>query len=285
MRSPNRSYALVFLLLSALLASSCLQNVVVTPEVIAVQKPAITLDPDDAVWDDLSVHVSPLLLQDLVDPRLMQPSTKDVSVKAITDGKEIAFRLEWIDKTPDDMPGQKHFIDSCAVQLPSQIDAVAPAPQMGETGKPVEITFWRSDWQATVDGRPDSIKSIYPNAAVDHYPAEARSLENNPAAKQAAGNRYSPAAALGNRRSGPRDQPVEDLIAEGPGTLAPAPNSFSRGKGTLTKDGWAVVIARPMPNGLSAANPGQVAFAVWEGSHGEAGARKMRTGWVTLLTR
>jgi len=278
-------FAFVFLLLMAAMSPSCVHRVVVTPEVVAIQKPSITLDPEDAVWEDLSLHVSPLLLQDLVDPRLMEPSTKDVSVKAITDGKEIAFRIEWKDQTPDDKPGPKHFIDSCAVQLPAQIGDVVPAPQMGEVGKPVEITFWRSDWQASVDGRPDSIKSLYPNAAVDHYPSEARSLENDPAAKQAAGERYSPASALGNRRSGPRQQPVEDLIAEGPGTLSPSPNAFSRGRGVLTRDGWAVVIARPIPQGFSAGNPGQVAFAVWEGSHSEAGARKMRTGWVTLLTR
>ncbi|WP_159318750.1 hypothetical protein, partial [Klebsiella pneumoniae] len=88
--------------------------------------------------------------------------------------------------------------------------------QMGETGKPVEIAFWRADWQAIVDGRPDSITSIYPNASVDHYPAQAKPLENDPNAQQQAALRYSPARALGNNRAGPRDRPVEDMLAEGP---------------------------------------------------------------------
>ena len=97
--------------------------------------------------------------------------------------------------------------------------------------------------------------------------------------------RYAPARALGNRRAGPRDQPVEDLIAEGPSTLSPAPNAVSKGKGVKTPKGWAVVISRPMPAGFSAATPSQIAFAVWEGSHIEVGARKMRTGWVPLILK
>lgn len=267
------------------IAVSCSPTAVITAEVVAIQKPAITLDPNDAAWDDVSTHISPMLLQDLVDPRLMEPSTKEVRVKAITDGREIAFRLEWNDETKSDMPGPRHFMDGCAVQLPSKIDPNVPAPQMGETGKPVEIAFWRADWQATVDGRPDSITSIYPNASVDHYPSESKPLENDPNAQQQAGLRYAPARALGNNRAGPRERPVEDMLAEGPGTLSPNPSSFSNGKGVKTDSGWAVVITRPMPAGFSGASPSQIAFAVWEGAHLETGSRKMRTGWVPLITK
>jgi DMSO reductase family type II enzyme heme b subunit len=90
---------------------------------------------------------------------------------------------------------------------------------------------------------------------------------------------------LGNNRQGPRQQPVEDLIAEGPGTLTPNPQSFSKGKGIRTAKGWAVVISRPLPEGFSKEKPTQIAFAVWEGSKGETGARKMRTGWVNLIMK
>jgi hypothetical protein len=37
-----------------------------------------------------------------------------------------------------------------------------------------------------------------------------------------------------------------------------------------------------MPNGVRPGGRGQIAFAVWEGSRDESGARKMRTGWVAL---
>lgn len=210
----------------------------------------------------------------------MQASTPDVRVRAITNGTEIAFRLEWTDATKNDLPGPAHFVDACAVQVPTKIEANVPAPQMGESGKQVEITFWRADWQATVDGRPDSIREIYPNASVDHYPFEAPSLEKGSAAQNEMATWYAPARALGNRRVGPREPTVEYMIAEGPGTLDPTPPAGSKGRGVRTDDGWSVVITRRLPNGLAPGSRTQIAFAVWEGSHNEVGARKMRTGWI-----
>jgi len=272
-------------ILALLFATSCNKVQVPTPEVNVAQVKEITLDPNAAVWEAVSLHASKMILQDLVEPRLLEPSTSEVMVKAITNGSEIAFRLEWLDASQSDMPGPRHFIDGCAVQLPSKVDPNVPAPQMGEVGKTVEISYWRADWQAIVEGRADNINAIYPNASIDHYPAEAKPLENNPQAQAETAARYAPARALGSRRSGPREQPVEDLIAEGPSTLSPAPNAVSKGKGVKTPKGWAVVISRPMPAGFSTASPSQIAFAVWEGSHVEVGARKMRTGWVPLILK
>ena len=95
--------------------------------------------------------------------------------------------------------------------------------------------------------------------------------------------RYAPARTLGNAMAGPRDRPVQDLVAEGPGTLAPRPSGDSNGRGQRTPDGWAVVIRCKLPDGLSPQNGSQIAFAIWEGGRQEVGARKMRTGWIPLV--
>jgi DMSO reductase family type II enzyme heme b subunit len=252
---------------------------------VAIAASTVPLDPNDAAWDDVSEHVARLVLQDLVEPRLMQPSTAEVRVRAITDGSEVAFRLAWVDSSRDDLPQPGRFIDGCAIQVPSKIEASVPAPQMGETGKAVEITFWRADWQASVDGRPDSIQAVHPNASIDHYPFEAQPLEKGSQVQQEMAKRYSPASASGNRRVGPRDAPVEDLIASGPGSLSPAPPAGSNGRGVRTENGWLVTIVRKLPTGLTPQARSQIAFAVWEGSHHETGARKMRTGWIPLAMK
>jgi hypothetical protein len=44
-----------------------------------------------------------------------------------------------------------------------------------------------------------------------------------------------------------------------------------------------VVITRQLPESLAPGERTHIAFAVWQGSQHEAGARKMRTGWVPLL--
>jgi DMSO reductase family type II enzyme heme b subunit len=254
-----------------------------TAEVVAVGRASVPSDPSDAAWQDVPVHPAPLLPQDLMEPRLLKPSTVEVRVRAITDGTRIALRLDWTDPTKSDLPGAARFSDACAVQFPAKVTAEMPGPFMGERGKPVEITFWRASWQATVDGRGDTIKDLYSGAAVDHYPFQAAPLEKEPQAQREMEARYAPARALGNRMAGPREKPVESLIAEGPGTLAPAPAAVSDGRGRRTDAGWSVVISRSLPEGLGPGKRSQVAFAVWEGSQQEAGSRKMRTGWIPIV--
>jgi ethylbenzene dehydrogenase len=254
-----------------------------TAEVLVVNRTSLPSDPNDAAWNDVPVHMEPLVPQDMVEPRLLKSSTSEVRVRAITDGKRVALRLEWTDATKNDLPGPAHFSDACAVQFPARGSADVPAPQMGEKGKPVEITFWRASWQAVVDGRGDTIKDIYPGASVDHYPFQAPSLEKGSQAQREMEARYSPARALGNRMAGPRERPVEDLIAEGPGTLTSAPPAGSEGRGRRTENGWSVLISRGLPEGLTPGRRSQVAFAVWEGVQQESGSRKMRTGWISLV--
>ena len=254
-------------------------------EVVAVAAGSLPIDPGDAAWQQAPEHLAKLLPQDLVEPRLLTPSTPEVRVRALANGSEIALRLEWADAEVNDTPGPGAFLDGCAIQLPRTIEASPPDPQMGQAGRAVEIAFWRADWQASVDGRPDTLTSLYPNAAIDHYPFEAKPLEPGSAAQQEAATRYAPAQALGNRRVGPRAQPVEDMVAEGPGTIAAGDGVKSRGKGVRTATGWAVVLVRPMPAGLAPNVRTAIAFAVWEGAAREVGARKMRTIWVPLSVR
>ena len=280
-----RRASILLLSVAITAGASCRRAPAPTPEVVAISAATLPVDPGDAAWQTAPEHVTTLLLQDLVEPRLTKPSTKEVRVRALSNGSEIAFRLEWADGVANDLPGAGRFPDGCAVQLPQKADVNAPDPQMGQQGRPVEIAYWRADWQATVNGRDDTIQALYPNATVDHYPFEARPLEPGSDAQRQMARRYAPADAVGNRRGGLRQSAVEDLVVEGPGTLSPAPTTTSRGRGMRTQNGWAVVITRRMPDGLGPRARTQIAFAVWEGSAQESGSRKMRTGWVGLSMR
>jgi hypothetical protein len=251
-------------------------------EVKAVLDKTIPASVEDKAWEKIPVHHAKLLLQDMVEPRLMQSSTAFVDVQSVTDGQKIVFRLTWNDPTVDDMPGPGRFGDAVAVQLPGVTTPDVPAPQMGENGKPVEITYWSAVFQAIVNGRKDDINAIYPQAKVDHYPFEAAPLKPGSAAQQEMAKRYAPARSLENPMSGPRTVPVQDLVAEGPGTLRPAEKLISNGSGKHSQDSWTVILIRPLPNGAQLGARTQVAFAVWEGSHQEVGAKKMRTAWIPL---
>jgi DMSO reductase family type II enzyme heme b subunit len=249
---------------------------------VALKAVSVPEKPDDAAWNSAPEFVAKLILQDLVEPRLMTPSTTEVHVKAIRSDKDIAFRLEWEDGEKNDLSDPGKFCDACAIQLPKKFEPTVPAPQMGEVHKGVEITYWNAGWQAMVDGRGDAITDIYPNASVDHYPFDAKSLEKGSPEQQEMAMRYAPAKAMGNMMAGPRNSSVQDLIAEGPGSLAPAASSGSKGSGKRTPKGWAVVISRQLPRGITADVVPQIAFAVWDGAKGEVGAKKMRTAWINL---
>lgn len=273
------------LALMAVTLAACGRAPAPVPDVVAMLSASLPAEPDAAAWREAPEHVAKLLLQDLVEPRLQQASTPEVRVRALASGSEMALRLEWPDASVDDLPGAGRFNDGCAVQVPLMSTGTVPDPQMGQPANGVAISFWRADWQATVNGRGDTIRDLYPNALIDHYPFEAASLEKGSPAQQKMATQYAPAEGAGNRRGGARTTAVEDLVAEGPGTLRPASATTSRGRGMRTPTGWAVVIVRPLPSGLTAKAPAQIAFAVWEGARQEAGARKMRTGWIPLSIR
>jgi DMSO reductase family type II enzyme heme b subunit len=273
------------LVLACVAAAGCQQQTRLVPEVVAARAATLPAGPHDEAWLTAPEHVAKMIPQDLVEPRLLKPTTGDVRVRAITDGRQVVFRLEWADGDPSDRPGPGRMVDACAIQIPRDFAPEPPAPQMGDDSGIVEVTYWRADWQATVDGRGDSIRDLYPNASIDHYPADAASLEQGSAAQKEMALRYSPARALGNVRGGPRSVPVEDLVATGPGTLGPGPSLGSNGKGVHRNGGWSVTISRPWPAGVGPGQRTYVALAVWQGSEGEVGARKMRTGWIPLLVQ
>ncbi len=278
-----KPFRLVLWMSLTVLLAACGQGPQTSPaEVTALSAGTLPLDPADVAWRKVPVHPARLIPQDLVEPRLLRPTTAEVRVRALARGGEMAFLLEWDDPTADDLPGAARFSDACAVQMPVQTSADLPAPQMGETSRAVSITYWRASWQAEADGRGDTIRDLYPNASVDHYPFEAAPLAGDEAARREAALRYAPARALGNAMEGGRSTPVQDLLAEGPGTLTPAPVQESRGKGIRTKTGWAVVLVRKLPEGPPVGGRFQAAFAVWQGSEQEVGSRKMRTGWIPV---
>lgn len=264
--------------------TACRKPAAPTPtEVIVTSAREVPSDPSDAAWQKAPEYTAALVMQDLVEPRQLMATTASVRVRAMGNGNETAFRLEWDDATRNDLPGAARFCDACAVQLPQKAQANVPAPQMGEAGRTVEIAYWNASRQAVADGRSQSIKELYPNAAVDHYPFEAKPLEKSPSSQAAMTERYAPARAVGNPVANPTSAPVQDLIAEGPGTLSPAASATSRGKGVRTANGWAVVIVRTTP--IASVPPGRmnIALAVWDGAHEEVGARKMRTGWIPAV--
>lgn len=263
------------------------------PQLLAAYRPAPLplTDPLAALWADLPAQTVPLTAQAGIAPALLQASVASVEVKTVHDGQWIAFWLSWPDESQD-MSATRldDFSDAAAVE-------VAPAGSMpnicmGLVGQPLNLWHWKASWQKDVDEGFQEVLSAYPNFWGDFYPY----VLGEPPFRYPQDWRSPEARALvpaweaGNLLANPeRVTPVEDLSAEGFGTVTSQAHQDVLGHGVWKDGRWYVTFARTLSTGdpndsqLAPGDSRSVAFAVWNGSNQEVGARKQLSAWVTLV--
>lgn len=236
-----------------------------TPELFAGAEPA-------------TVGVMP---QGVASPFHLEPAVRAIEVRAVRNDDHAGMLLEWDDDSADWRTSMDGFGDMVAVAFPS-VAGTTPSPFMGNQGGRVEILQWRADWQSDLEKGALTMQELYPNA----YAADFHHEDHLP---EASANAFRAAAGAGNPMSErQRRSAVQDLMAEGFSSLTPLATQAAEGEGRHDGRRWRVVITRPLAgDGVSAASlaPGvatHVAFAVWDGSHGEVGARKGWASWIPL---
>ena len=236
-------------------------------------------DPFAAAWEDLPEHEASLAPQVVATPTLTTGSVDRVRVRALHDGSWIAIRLEWTDATDDHNVTTSTFSDACAFQLPHARGA-QPSPMMGNEGAPVDIVYFRASWATE-----DNMGELYPNMPPIYHPPEAAAEGEARTAMEA---QYQVALSAHNPTvDRPEGASVVAFSAAGYGTLSPGEGGFAVDGGGTYRDGhWYAVLAREIGDtSASVVAPGQrtsIAFAIWNGSNGEVGSRKNRSGWVDL---
>ncbi len=192
-------------------------------------------------------------------------SVPEITVSAFHNGERIFVRLRWPDATEDRKQAQNAFSDACALMLPL-VENPQPNTIMMGFLEGANIWMWKAARDAEVWGKAPQPERAYVDR---YYPFEER--EVFPIARE----RVSSA--------------VEDLIARGVGTLTPRAHQRVQGRGFWKEGMWTVILTRPLAvrdAGEEAAWPiggaRAAAFAVWDGSQGDRGARKSITEWVRL---
>ncbi|MCZ7582041.1 MAG: ethylbenzene dehydrogenase-related protein [Deltaproteobacteria bacterium] len=259
--------------------------------VVRTAEKLATDNPYAKFWQDAPYLDVPVLKQNVASPQLAEASVASVRVQAVTDGDNVAWRLSWDDPTPDGVVDSGQFSDGVAIEFPIDLGAI---PMMGHRGAKVQILYWKAQWQKDLDVGFQDVQDLHPNYWADLYwfaegefPYPIPQAFEDPRSLQwfiahEAGN---PMAVFS------RTQPVEELVAEGFGTLTHQPESASRGKGVWTDGRWAVVITRPLKTSdpldhqFAADGPEQVAFAVWQGSDENVGGRKHWTNWIPFTVQ
>ncbi len=242
---------------------------------------------DAGIWKDAKSESVSLLAQPMALPRPKTTTTASLQVQALQDGQWIAFRLRWKADKKSEAGRLGEFSDAVAIQFPVK-EGPPPPIFMGVRDNPVHIFHWRAQYQRDVEKGKPEMKDLYPNMNPDMYPMEFKDPGHVQGLTEEKREVYSPGKAAGNPQSYQKPSAVDEIIAEGFGSSSVIENKISVGQGVFNNGEWSVVIARPLSreNGsmLAPTKNSYVAFAVWQGSKQEVGARKSVTlSWVPLI--
>ena len=108
----------------------------------------IPMDGAHPLWESAPAVVAPLSGQTITTPMHPNISVKSVMVKAMTNGHEIGFWMNWSDQTKNDtVIGPQDFRDQAAIQFPVLTSGSPPFQCMGQSGGTVNIWRWNAEWQ------------------------------------------------------------------------------------------------------------------------------------------
>ena len=242
-------------------------------------------DPDDAAWDRARAARIPLEPQQMVPPQLAEGALTELEARALFDGRDLGVRLTWDDDAADVHEGIALFQDAAAVMLPAVPGGESPPPIfMGWEDDGVYIAQWRASWQKDLDEGYQDVEHLFPGWYSDVHHEHETLVELGLDAETA--SVFAPARDVGNPLAQrERTSPIEELTAQGYGTLTHANEQRSQGRGVHRDGRWSVTIG--VPSGgpapeLSEGTTLPVAFAVWRGERGEVGGRKHHSQWAEL---
>jgi len=199
-------------------------------------------------------------------------ATRAATLRAVHDGREIAFLLEWENPDPAREEGRiQDYVDRASLQF-----SIRPEPGFVGMGDPLNpVVLWQ--WAALSDlTKADMVTAAYPSRKTDIYPD--------------AGDTYYSAMMAGNPISDKPAGGVEEAMAHGPGTLTTIESPSSRVHGAAEwKDGVWRVLFRRLLSARGARDvefaPGRktpVAIGIWDGKQADRDGRKNVTSWLTL---
>ncbi len=226
------------------------------------------------IWEATTAEVVPLSAQNIAPP-FGGGTVSAITARALHDGERLYFLVEWSDEAADStVAGSNLFSDAAAVQFP--IGGVEAPYTMGGAGLPVNIWQWKAVWQSDIESGFETTQDRSPNTYVDGYQNSDDPLFNT-------------AGAAGNivaQRD--RTTPVENLVAEGFGTLTTSEIQDVEGSGVWSEGQWRVLFIRefePADPGLTSFAIGEatpVAFAVWNGGADDRNGQKSIATFITL---
>jgi complex iron-sulfur molybdoenzyme family reductase subunit gamma len=220
----------------------------------------IPLDSNHALWKSASFIDVLLAPQVMAKPRVYTSEVEKMRVKALHNAEEIAFLVQWDDRSRDASEDLERFSDAVALEFPSTNAKKRSHFAMGDVENTVNIWFWKAVWEES-PGR----ERVY--AVADDFLGGVQA---------------------GNPLSKPRTSPVENMIAQGFGSATDMERTEGQpvsGSGKWQSHTWSVVFRRSLTTQnefevrFREGGVVPVSFAVWNGSEKHRGGRKAISTW------
>lgn len=220
-----------------------------------------------------------------------------VKVRAVHNGKKVAFHLTWEDPNRNDQLVEvQSFTDGAALQFSTEKDP--PFFGMGSFNNPVNIWHWKAAWEKRGSDWQD-IESQYPHTAIDYYESQ-RNYQHGTAFESVDSKTsfHDPQSITGWGAGNPLSDPLrqtaaEEGTSEGLGTYTAQMPKIEGvdANGVWDNGRWYVVFTRTL-NVPEKSNVQfrlnrkmSIAFAVWDGAQKDRNGQKSVSIWNSLVLK
>jgi DMSO reductase family type II enzyme heme b subunit len=206
---------------------------------------------DDSLWNDVAPFWIPLVGQIIVKPRWFSPAVTGVWVQALHDGRDLAMRVSWDDRSNSPDAGWAEWrARVMQVMEPKEADSAATAANAGDA-----LAIW--------------------------FPRNVPAGMERPYFYMGSGR--EPVYVWRWQSRGP----VEEMMGRGPGKLEKLPTTNGLvAQSVFDKGQWRVLFRRPLVAKDSASaitytvgQPIPVAFFAWDADNGEQGTQGSLSTW------
>ena len=267
-------------LTTALLATSLVASAALAEGAVLAQKTdgdVTKLTPTSSAWEYVkatTIHLYPqttVMMNDKKANKINKNAkAKEARVKAIYDGKNIAFLLEWPDGTKSVQQGYRSDVygDGFAIQLPVNYKDPKKLPYigMGSEGRPVIIHLQKA------------VQPIYEPNGNGNVSDQQNVLSKNKFGKEikAYNEKVSKLAVKDYQRS---------FISEGFRSMTEIKDGSEKFSADMSygNNTWKGTVVRPLKDSyLNLKGSFPVAFAAWDGSKLNRDGLKLLSSWIPV---
>ena len=223
-------------------------------------------NPNDPVWKTVDSNFYPLGGQIIQSEKVIYPIIDNVVVKAVHNGKNIAFYLHWDDPTVDPILKKSTTVEESPVPpLPAHLQSDEPEEQLTEELKPQEF--------------PDSIAIQFPTSVGDDN--ERPYFLNGDSVHPVNLWKWSshPMKAVEMIATGIEKIDLQNEISQNLTSKA----SFKYGRYFLVMQRQLTTSDTEIDIQLQSGKTIPIAFNIWNGSAGETGSKKVISSWFDMI--